>query len=250
MSWAYKILSLIWRSWFVLLASLGTIIFGVLFIYPLSIREKDYPKAYFFLRLWAKLVFYGSGLRLKTHNPCQFNITSPSIIIANHTSMMDIMLMYIIHKNPIVFVGKEELSRLPIFGFIFKRLNITVDRGNPKSRIKVFREALNHLNKNNSICIFPEGGVPDEAVFLDKFQEGAFAIAIMNKVPIINYTICGMKRILPYAYFRGRPGKVNIYLNKIQLTNDLSKNDIKEVNQYNRNLILKQLRRCVNSDFH
>lgn len=250
MSLAYKILSLIWRLWFVFLASLGTIIFGLFFIYPLSFREKDYPKAYYFLRLWAKIVFYGSGLRLKAHNPNQFNITYPSIIIANHTSMMDIMLMYILHKKPIIFVGKEELSRLPIFGFIFKRLNITVDRGNPKSRIKVFREARNHLNRNNSICIFPEGGVPDEAIFLDEFQEGSFAIAIMNKVPIINYSICGMKRILPYAYFRGRPGKVNVYLNKIQLTNDLSKNDIKNVKQYHRDIILKQLSKCESSNFH
>lgn len=250
MSWLNKILSLLWRSWFVFLASLGTIIFGVFFIYPLSFRTKDYSKAYFFLRLWAKLVFYGSGLRLKTHKPNQFNITYPSIIIANHTSMMDIMLMYILHKEPIIFVGKEELCRLPVFGLIFKRLNITVDRSNPKSRIKVFREARKQLLENKSICIFPEGGVPDEVVFLDEFQEGSFAIAIMNKVPIINYTICGMKRILPYAYFRGRPGKVNVYLNEIQLTSDLTKNDMKNIKQHHRGIILERLRKCVSCSEH
>jgi 1-acyl-sn-glycerol-3-phosphate acyltransferase len=58
------------------------------------------------------------------------------MIVANHTSMTDIMLMLAGEKS-FVFVGKVELSKIPLFGFFYKRTCILVDRGCSKSRLKV-----------------------------------------------------------------------------------------------------------------
>jgi 1-acyl-sn-glycerol-3-phosphate acyltransferase len=69
------------------------------------------------------------------------------MIVANHTSMIDIMLMLYITKYPVVFVGKKELSNIPLFGFIYKRTCILVDRNDSKSRRNVYKSAQQKLIK-------------------------------------------------------------------------------------------------------
>ena len=108
------------------------------------------------------------------------------MIVANHTSMTDIMLMLAILDNPFVFVGKQELAKIPLFGFFYKRTCILVDRNNAQSKRAVFDSAQNRLNRGLSVCIFPEGGVPDdESIVLDTFKDGAFRLAIEHQIPII-----------------------------------------------------------------
>ncbi|MGI9526067.1 MAG: lysophospholipid acyltransferase family protein [Weeksellaceae bacterium] len=250
MNFIRKVLSLLWRGWFVLVAVISTFIIGILFVIPMCFREKDFPKAYYFMRIWAKAVFYGSGLRLEKVGFNSFQSTHPYIMVSNHTSMMDIMVMLMINKDPMVFVGKKELKELPIFGFIFTRLHILVDRKDPQSRKSVFRQSIRKIRENKSICIFPEGGVPDESVFLDNFKDGPFAIAIINQVPIITVTTCGLKQILPYAYFRGHPGKVTVILNSIQPTKNLSKVDIERLKHKSRSEIMSALGRCKENQQH
>lgn len=212
------------------------------FYFTLTFREKDFPRAYYFLRLWGKTVFYLSGLKLDLKKEDTKQIGQNYIIISNHTSMMDIMIMYILNPHPMVFVGKKELLNLPIFGFIFKHVSIVVDRKDPRSRRKVFREAQQHLEKGRSICIFPEGGVPDESVFLDEFLDGPFAISVLNKVPMVIYTIYGLKEILPYSWYRGKPGTVKVCLNQIIPATQYGKKEIANFKSHCRDLIYNKLK--------
>lgn len=210
----------------------------------MHLKKTDYNTPYFFLRLWSKIVMYGSGIRFNRNNFDISNLKAPYVIIANHTSVMDIMLMFILNKQPMAFVGKAELLKLPIFGYIFKKLHIMVNRDDAKSRMKVFRACSHKLQKGICVCIFPEGGVPEEETFLDNFLDGPFAIALMNKVPLVTSTICGMKEILPFAYFRGKPGTANVYLNEITQTENLNKKDIQLLKEKSYQLINKQLKKC------
>ncbi|MCK8143452.1 1-acyl-sn-glycerol-3-phosphate acyltransferase, partial [Flavobacterium sp. I-SCBP12n] len=132
------------------------------------------------------------------------------MLIANHTSMMDIMMMLVAVKNhPFVFVGKKELAKIPLFGFIYKRVCILVDRGNSKSRYQVFERAQSRIKQGLSICIFPEGGVPDdESIVLDEFKDGAFRIAIEHQLPIVPLVFFDNKKRLSYTFFSGSPGRM------------------------------------------
>ena len=131
------------------------------------------------------------------------------MFVANHTSMTDIMLMLSIVKNPFVFVGKKELAKFPMFGFFYKRTCILVDRGNVKSRQEVFQQAQRRLNQGVSICIFPEGGVPDdESVLLDTFKDGAFRLAIDHQIPIVPLVFFDNKKRFSYTFFSGSVGKM------------------------------------------
>jgi 1-acyl-sn-glycerol-3-phosphate acyltransferase len=133
------------------------------------------------------------------------------VFVANHTSMTDIMLMLVaIKDNPFVFIGKKELAKIPIFGFFYKRTSILVDRSSAKSRKAVFIRAQKRIKDGASICIFPEGGVPDESVILDRFKAGAFRLAINHKIPLVPMTFFDNKQRLSFTFFSGSPGKMRV----------------------------------------
>ena len=161
--------------------------------------------------------------------------------VANHTSMLDIMLMLYVSKNPFVFVGKEELGKIPLFGFFYKRVCILVDRSDPKSRTAVYRRVQHRLNQGLSICIFPEGGVPDEEVVLDSFKDGAFRMAINHNIPIVPITFLDCKKRFPWTFFSGGPGRLRAKIHRFVDTQMLGLEDTSTIRKEVRKTILKEL---------
>ena len=135
------ILAYLWRFWMVILGTVLTILF-FLPVYLLSIRQKDYKACYFFIRLWAIGMFYGMGFRYKLISKTSKKIDKNQayVIISNHTSIMDVMLPCILFPNhPLCYVGKKELVKIPIFGTVYKRVCVMVDRSSARSRADVYR---------------------------------------------------------------------------------------------------------------
>jgi hypothetical protein len=56
-----------------------------------------------------------------------------------------------------------------------------------------------------SICIFPEGGVPEESVELDTFKDGAFKMAIAHQIPVVPIIFYDNKKRFPFRFFSGGP---------------------------------------------
>tara|TARA_R110002074_G_scaffold352962_1_gene524511 strand:- start:105887 stop:106450 length:564 start_codon:yes stop_codon:yes gene_type:complete len=163
------------------------------------------------------------------------------MFVANHTSMTDIMLMLYASKNPFVFVGKMELAKIPLFGYFYKRTCILVDRDNPKSRREVFKSAQEKLNQGLSVCIFPEGGVPEESILLDEFKDGAFRLAIEHKIPIAPMTFHDNKKRFSYTFFSGSPGKMRVKIHKIIPTGILEMEDKRMLRMQTREIVLNEL---------
>jgi 1-acyl-sn-glycerol-3-phosphate acyltransferase len=163
------------------------------------------------------------------------------MFIANHTSMIDIMLMLKVAKNPFVFVGKKELAKIPLFGFFYKRTCILVDRNNAKSRQAVFLRAQRRLKQGLSICIFPEGGVPEEHIDLDSFKDGAFRLAINHQIPIVPMTFLDCKKRFSYTFFSGGPGKLRVVVHPFIETTGLTLHFTKQINDQARTVILDTL---------
>lgn len=229
-----KIISVVfWRIWVGFLAALFALLIGVFWTFPLAFSDKTFPLAYKGMRLWATLVFYGSGFRLEVESKEKFTKNQPAIISSNHYSPFDILVMLLLHKqNPIVFVGKEELVRIPIFGKFYQKLSITVDRSNMRSRGNVFKLAKEKIKLGNSIVIFPEGGISDNrSLVLQRFKDGAFTIAISTKVPLVIYSIKGLKEMFPESWTEGYPGKVKVKLVDVIPTENLSLADKDELKQ-------------------
>ena len=145
-------------------------------------------------------------------------------------------------KNPFVFVGKKELTKIPIFGFFYKRTCIIVDRNSQKSRKEVFDRAQARLKDGTSICIFPEGGVPDdESILLDVFKNGAFRLAIDHQIPILPLTFLDNKKRFSYTFFSGSPGRMRAFVHKEIPTNGLTQEKKSKLNLRIRTIILEKL---------
>lgn len=106
-------------------------------------------------------MFYGMGFRydLIQLSEQKKDKNKEYVFISNHTSIMDIMLTCILFPDhPICFVGKKELVKIPIFGTIYKRICVMVDRTSARSRADVYRRCAEKMEEGNSIAIFPEEG--------------------------------------------------------------------------------------------
>lgn len=208
----------LWRLWMVILGLVLTITIGAI-VYALSFRKSHYKYCYQFIRIWAKGLFYGMGFSFDLKSLTDQKILSDQqyVIIANHTSIMDIMLICILFPNhPLCFVGKKELVKIPIFGTIYKRVCVMVDRNSARSRADVYRRCAEKMEEGNSIVIFPEGGVPDDtSVILDQFKDGAFILSTKHQFPIVIFTFIGLKEMFPFDNKKGYPGKVKVVFNTI-----------------------------------
>lgn len=219
------ILILIWRIWFY-----GLVFFTILFALPVLLivtsHEKFYKSFYKVANAWGKTILFGMGFWAEVQQLQKIEPLKSYMFVANHTSMIDIMLMLAVVKNPCVFVGKEELTKIPLFGYIFKRTSITVNRSDSRSRKEVYDEAQRRLNNGYSICIFPEGLVPeDESVVLAPFKNGAFRLAIEHQIPIVPMTFYDCKKRFSYTFFSGGPGKLRVKIHHFFETNGFTLKD-------------------------
>ncbi|NRD22110.1 1-acyl-sn-glycerol-3-phosphate acyltransferase [Winogradskyella litoriviva] len=230
----------LYRIWFYVLVAIPIIVLFPLLIISIS-RERWYPLFFRLARIWSKFILIGMGFGYKIKREEIPNPDKSYMFIANHTSMADIMLMLVAVKNPFVFVGKQELAKIPLFGFFYKRTCILVDRSSAKSRQAVFLRAQRRLKQGVSICIFPEGGVPEEHILLDSFKDGAFRLAINHQIPVVPLTFYDNKKRFSYTFFSGSPGKMRAKIHKFIPTEGLTAQDTKHLNEKTRTLIYNEL---------
>ena len=229
-----------WRVWFYFLCSVPVIVFFI----PLAIfllLPFGYKYVYWVARnIWSPLVLFGSGFWIKRLNKFPFEGFS-KIIVANHSSYIDIMLMFRMTKTPFVFVGKKEIVKIPIFGYLYKRAAITVDRNSAKSRFEVYEEAQKLIDKGYSICIFPETNYLDESILLNPFKKGAFKLAIEHKLPIFPIVFYDCKRKFPWYAKYGYGGVLRVEALELINTQGLKEGDIESLSLKVHKQIKKRL---------
>ncbi|MGK7396506.1 MAG: lysophospholipid acyltransferase family protein [Candidatus Cyclobacteriaceae bacterium M3_2C_046] len=119
------------------------------------------------------------------------------IFCSNHFSYLDIPTMGL---SPwyFKFTGKKSITRVPIFGYMFKNLHITVDRENQKGRYEAFYQYGKNLDQGVNLSIFPEGGIrSSQPPRMARFKHGPFKVAIEKQVPVVPVTLPFNWIILP-----------------------------------------------------
>jgi 1-acyl-sn-glycerol-3-phosphate acyltransferase len=123
------------------------------------------------------------------------------VVVSNHQSLADIVLMY---KTRMQFkwVAKEDLFKIPVLGWnMLLAKHIRLRRGEFSSIKKVYREAATWLRSGISVVFFPEGTRSDNFA-IGEFQNGAFKLAIKEKVPILPVLIQGTRDAIPKGSWR------------------------------------------------
>jgi 1-acyl-sn-glycerol-3-phosphate acyltransferase len=119
------------------------------------------------------------------------------IFCPNHFSYLDIATMAFNPHNAI-FVGKDDMERIPLFGFMYRHLHITVNREKLKSRYTTYLKSGEAIDQGKSLVIFPEGGIASKDFpKMARFKDGAFRLAVEKQIPIVPVTIATNWIILP-----------------------------------------------------
>jgi len=165
-------------------------------------------------QVWGKLQLKLMGITIETQGKVDPNV---NMIVMNHQSLLDIILLEALHPKDIAWVAKKEIADLPWFGHILKAPKmIIVERESKSSLVKLLKEAKEKFQQNRPIAIFPEGTRSDGKK-LRKFKVGAKMIAEKNNMLVQPIVIVGSKKIFDSQKLTQENGIVKIiYLPTIQ----------------------------------
>lgn len=125
-------------------------------------------------------------------------VPGPVIFCANHSSYIDIPVMFDAIPGYTNIVGKASLGRVPLWGRIFRAVYLTVDRHNAMSRGRSMVDSARSLREGRDLIIFPEGSIsktPGRKLL--PFKDGAFRLAIQEQLPIVPVTMPYNHRFFP-----------------------------------------------------
>lgn len=157
----------------------------------------------------AHLFFKIAGIRVRLLD-AQLLPSGPCVVVANHASYLDGVVLKASLPARFCFVIKKEVSRIPIAGMLLRRIGSEfVDRFNRHAGGMDARRLLKAADAGQALAFFPEGTFVAEPG-VGKFHTGAFAIAARTKLPVVPVCIRGTRDILPSTRYIPRPGRIDI----------------------------------------
>ncbi|HWW60611.1 MAG TPA: lysophospholipid acyltransferase family protein [Thermoanaerobaculia bacterium] len=162
------------------------------------------------IRLWAKSLVRAAGIDLRGENIDAVAPQQRYILVSNHHSYFDIPCILAAVPQPIRFMAKVSLFKIPIFGWAIGRAGfIPIDRKNRRTAVKSFDLAAERIRKGNTIVIFPEEGRSRNRE-MRPFQRGAFLLALKSQLPMIPIAVDGTYDVFPVGAKRITPNRVTV----------------------------------------
>ena len=230
-------------------SSLAAVNFGALFLilFPVLMVPVVFPKMHRWTgkvnRFWARCWLHLSFIPFETEYRFDPTTFDTLIFCPNHFSYLDIPAMGLNAHNAI-FLGKNEMEKIPLFGFMYKKLHITVDRSKLKSKYTSLVKSLKAIDEGKSLVIFPEGGINSEnPPKMARFKDGAFRAAIEKQIPIVPVTIPYNWIILPEYTLRLRAGKIKVIFHQPLETSGLTLDDLSPLKERVYKVIDNELRK-------
>lgn len=159
-------------------------------------------------RVWAPGALRFMGARMDVRGLDRVDFSESYLFVANHTSQLDIPLLFAALPVPLRFLAKEELRRVPLVGrFIAAMGMVFVDRGDSQAARGSIDQLASLLASGMALMAFPEGTRSRDGE-LGRFKTGAFVGAIKSGRAVVPIFIEGADTILPAGSLRARPGRV------------------------------------------
>lgn len=182
--------------------------------------------------LWADLWFPMVGIWYKRIYEAPHDKSKQYIFVTNHISYLDAAIIPKAYRQPIRPLGKVEMSKVPVFGFIYKNAIVTVDRSSPENRANSVRVLKSIISKGISVLVFPEGTFNMGTTPLKDFYDGAFRVAIETQTPVKPVLFLDAYKRMPYeSLFLMTPGVSRIvYLDEIPV-NGYTMENVRELKE-------------------
>lgn len=241
----FRPIGVLWKVLF-LLHFIISLILLYPFFYLLLLRKDWYPAAFKLKRFWAHLLVFPLGIFYKVDYRFKPKADKTYVFCANHTSYIDIILSYCVLKHYFVFMGKQELAKVPLFNVFFKDMNILVNRKSLTGSYQAFQLAAKELKQGHSVILFPEGTISRKAPILKDFKSGAFRLAIDEQIEIVPITFeNNWKFLQDKAFLQGnmRPGLARIVVHQPVSTLGLNEKDVESLKLKVKEIIEGPLRK-------
>jgi len=211
-----------------------------------SLFGKDRQRRYYraFVRWALKVIAKISGARLSVTGAEGFKDGDSYLFAGNHQSYFDIVLAYRYLPEPTFFVVKDEFKRIPLLGFLAKRIGcLFIDREDPRKAMKTIVEATEILKENRgSVFIYPEGTRSRDGL-IHEFHSGSFKAAQKSGAPIIPVAAYGTREVWENHLSRLYPAPVKLsFLPPVNYP-ELSPDEKKHIGEHVRSLIEKSKER-------
>ncbi|HKP32449.1 MAG TPA: lysophospholipid acyltransferase family protein [Chitinophagaceae bacterium] len=212
--------------WIYLIYAAVTFIALMIIVFPFVIIASLFGKikggnaVYKLCTVWGDAWWFLIGIRHKNIYESPVEKNKQYIFVANHISYLDAPIIVKSFRMPIRVLGKIEMTKVPIFGYIYKNAIVTVDRRDAERRAKSVRILKSVLRKGISIFIFPEGTFNTTGKPLKDFFDGAFRMAIETQTPIKPALFLdGYSRMNYRSLFSLNPGRSRtIFLEEVDVS--------------------------------
>jgi 1-acyl-sn-glycerol-3-phosphate acyltransferase len=189
-------LFLIWG--FLIFISAMILVFPFILIFSAIFEKKKAQDVlFFFLKVWARIFSVLCFFPVRTIGKEKLNPNKACIYVCNHNSYLDAIAVVLSIPGSFKPLGKIEMVKTPIFGMIYKRVVVLIDRKSQESRARSVEELKIDLNNGQSILIFPEGTMNRTESALSEFYDGAFRLAIETQTDIVPMAILNARKLLP-----------------------------------------------------
>lgn len=152
------------------------------------------------------LTLVGMPIKIRWYGP----LPEPCIVVANHDSYLDGVVLAATLPPRFDFVIKREVSSIPLAGYLLQRIGVQfVTRGNRAGSLRDALRVMRSAAGGGSLAFFPEGTFPDQPGLL-RFHTGAFTAAERSGAPVVPLVIRGTRHCLSPGTFLPRPGRITL----------------------------------------
>lgn len=163
-----------------------------------------------YARIWGRGGLFLARVRMTVHGREHVPAGIPVIYMGNHQSNFDILALYAALPGQFRWLAKEELFRIPFFGYAMRRAGyISIDRSHPRQAVRSISAAADRIRQGTSVVVFPEGTRSYDGALLP-FKRGGFQLAAKAGVPIVPVIIQGSLAINPRNRLELYPGSITI----------------------------------------
>jgi 1-acyl-sn-glycerol-3-phosphate acyltransferase len=163
------------------------------------------------MHAWARTVIWSAGVKVRIHGAEHIPQGGGAVYISNHVSWFDVLTLAAILPR-YTFVAKEELRRIPIFGWGAAAAGLVfLDRDNRKAAFESYEKAAMEVQHGRSIVVCPEGTRGTD-YHLRPFKKGPFVLAIASQSPIVPTVVYGAREVMQKGSFRISGGRVDVHL--------------------------------------